>query len=455
MNGFAWRLGLRSILQHKRRNIATLLAIAFGYMALILICGYNVRVNHYMTASVIFLQNSGHIAIFKEDGLRKRFVRPKAYSLKPEETAQITAYLKTLPEFDFSVPYLIGQGLVGNGCHSFPFVGRGFDPLSEARVRTHPMALSIVSEQKSVLGGSPIWAHPDQVKQVSLGRGLAAKLGKSKVFETSASSDSSPLDCTDPQTKAKQALDRNLQFVGLTFDKRLAAEDGDITSLFSTGFSFTEDLAIQTPLKFMQSLLDTESISYLAIFLKPADIDTASLDQLNLRMQKDLRMQGLKIDSFAWNDPRFNPEYGDALAVLQVTVGFVALIILFVVLLSIINTLNIGLAESRRDIGTLRAIGYNPRAIAKIYTIEVFVITLVSLVLSAVLSYGVTAYIASLNIPFQLPGLSNATNFQLTPRPNDYVIAALGVMALALVVTHVTAQKYARQGVLILLDPGE
>lgn len=455
MTSFAWRLGLRSIPQHKRRNFATLLAIGFGYMALILICGYNVRVNNYMTASTIFLQNSGHIAIFQDDGLRKRFVRPKAYSLKSNDVTQLNRYLATLPQFDFAVPYLIGNGLVGNGCSSFPFVGRGFDPRSEAKVRTHPMALSIISEQKSVLAGAPIWANPGEVHQVSLGRGLAAKLGKSKVFESEATGDSAPLDCEDPQTKAIQAKDRNLQFVGLTFDKRLAAEDADISSLFSTGFSVTEDLAVQAPLRFMQSLLDTESISYLAVFLEPADLGKKELDELVAKIDKDLSAKGLKVDVYAWNDARFNPEYVDGLAVLRVTVGFVAIIILFVVLLSIINTLSIGLAESRRDIGTLRAIGYNPSAVAKIYTIEVFLITVVSVALSAILSYGVTQFIASLNIPFQLPGLSNATSFQLTPTVSDYLLCAGGVITLVLLVTYFTARKYAKQGVLFLLDPGE
>lgn len=422
MRNYAWRLGTRSVVQNIRRNLTMAAAITFGYVALVLVSGYSVRVTNYLSTSTIFLQESGHVSVFKADGRRKRFVRPKSYSLSATDAEALNAYLKSAAEVEFSAPYLVGMGLTGDGEASVPFLGRGFDPRVQERIRNHPQMRTVMPEQKAIESGDPIWKDAGRKEQVSLGRGLRKKLGDVS----------------------------SVQLLTLDFDKRLAVTEAEVTGIYSTGLSVTEDLALQAPLPLLQELWNTDGVSYLAVFLKDGADPRSFAEQLKNDMQKE----AVAVDAFAWDDARLNPEYTDAIAVLNVTVGFVALIVLFVVMLSILNTLNIGLAESRREIGTLLAIGYKARQVAFIYTVEAFLILLASLLVGAGCAYALQSGIIMLQLPFQLPGFSNASTFQLTPTLYEYVLCAGGISFLVLLATFFAARRYAGHEVLTLLDPG-
>jgi ABC-type lipoprotein release transport system permease subunit len=123
-------------------------------------------------------------------------------------------------------------------------------------------------------------------------------------------------------------------------------------------------------------------------------------------------------------------------------------------MLSILNTLNIGLAESRREIGTLLAIGYKARQVAFIYTMEAFFILCASLLLGGIAALFLQHGIIAMQLPFQLPGFSNASTFQLTPAMHEYLLCAGGVALLVLIATFAATRRYASHSVLTLLDPG-
>ncbi len=449
MKHYAWLLGLRSVTQNARRNLATALAIGFGYIALILVFGYGTRVRDYFAVSTIYLGQSGHVTVFKKDGKRKRLVRPARYSLNPEDIAALDSALKSRPEFDFSAPYLIGSGLIGNGCHSFLFSAQGFIPDAEARIQSQDEVKRVVGKLNVLAKGEVLWAVKDKA-QVSIGAGLAKKLEKSNVGIAFGAGQKEMIDCSLPAAQRNHSKDASVQILARDYDKRISVVEADITSLFRSGVSGVDDTLVQIPLSLMQELYATDSVSFLSIFLK----DKEKAPELAAFLNESLQKSGNPVDAFVWNDVLLNPNYVNGVAILDVSLLFVGIIVLVVVLLSILNTLTIGLAESRREIGTLRAIGYKPLQVAAIFAVESTIVGSVAILIGAGLAKGFAEFLISLQLPFRLPGLLYSTTFQVTPTLENFLQCALLLLLLVISATVWKTRSYAKQGVLTLLDPG-
>ncbi len=449
MDNYAWILGLRSIFQHLRRNLAAGLAIGFGYLAMLMIFGYSTRVGNYFAVSTIFLQQSGHISVFKKNGLRQRLIRPARYSLTPDDLAAIDASLKTQSAFDFSAPYMTGSGLIGNGCASFLFSGLAFHPEVEQRIHEHPAVRSVIQEFSNIDQGKELWKSPIR-NQISVGVGLAKRLGKAPVEHSPDQLEEVMLDCSSPYWRSQLARDNHVQLLTRTYDKRLSAVDADVTASFRTGMAMSDEKMVQMPLLLMQDLFATDSISYLAVFLR--DVNQAPI--IANFLEKNLQEKGIEVDALVWNNVLLNPNYVNGMAVLDVSILFVSIVVIFVVLLSVINTLTIGLAESRREIGSLRAIGYKPHQVAFIFAVEAGLVALVSLAVGAVLSKILVELIAAQHIPFRLPGLTYPTSFQITPTLLDHFKCGILLFVLVVGTTLLKARSYAQQSILRLLDPG-
>ena len=125
-----------------------------------------------------------------------------------------------------------------------------------------------------------------------------------------------------------------------------------------------------------------------------------------------------------------------------------------VALLSILNTLSISLAESRREIGTLLAIGYNSVEVAWIFMVEALATSIIALSLGAAGTYGICEFISYLAIPLKAPGFSHATIFRFTPTIYNYIYLSIFLCALTSLTTFVMARRYASRNILTLLDRG-
>lgn len=441
------KIGMRNATRHLRRNLASGLAIAFGFSAMVLLAGYMVRVDNYLSVSTIYLQHSGHIQIFHKDGLRKRLAQPRKFNLRTNEQAEIMAVAQADSRVDFVTRFLTGQGLVGNGCRSYPFSAIGLEPSQEQRIRTHPAVTALVPDVGGVLRGTPLWEQSSS--GISVAKGLVDLLGKPKLASESTAQ-TGALDCSSPNVTSTIARDANVQLVARTFSGGISAIDADITSHYSTGLSISDNVGMQAPLENMQRLFETQTVSFISVFLK----DKRDTNLVIKDLREALRARNVEVDLYAWNDANLNPNYTQGRSVLVVTVGFVAIIVAAVVLLSILNALTIAVVEGRAEMGTLRAIGFNPKDIVRIQTAEILYVALLGIIFGAIVTVISVNLIASMHIPFQLPGMSFSIDFQLTPTFGYYLFFAVSILVLCLLATVTTVRGYSSRSITYLLDRG-
>ena len=127
-------LAWRNLRRNVRRSLATGMAIAAGFTAFMLAAGYAYRVQKVLSNYTIYALHVGHIGIYKKDALEMFSIRPAKYALGPAEQKAITDAMSGIDNIEMSGRYLTGQGLIGNGCKTFPFIATGVDLSIEERI---------------------------------------------------------------------------------------------------------------------------------------------------------------------------------------------------------------------------------------------------------------------------------------------------------------------------------
>ena len=117
-------LAWRNLRRNRRRSIATGMAIAAGFTAFMLAAGYAYRVQKVLSNYTIYGLHVCHIGIYKKDALEMFSIRPRDYALAPADQKSISDAIKGIANIEMSGRYLTGQGLIGNGCKTFPFPAR-------------------------------------------------------------------------------------------------------------------------------------------------------------------------------------------------------------------------------------------------------------------------------------------------------------------------------------------
>lgn len=450
MERFSWLLGFRSVRQHAKRNLIAGGAIAIGLTAALFTFGYSTRINSYMGTAAMYLQQPGHVAIIKKDGLRYRLIEPNRYSLGEGDVKAIEAFAKNHPSIEIVAPYLFGAGLIGSGCKSFPFRAQAYSLPQEKLIKNHPELREVIPEYRSTTVGAALWESKLSAP-IGVSRGLAKRLGKTAEGTPVSSNEVfSSADCDRPEIQAKLAHDPNVQLLTQDFDNRLNAVDSNMANEFSTGMVLTENGSLQMDIVQLQDLLRTSKVSYVGLFLKNREESATMAKEITEALHKD----GFEVEAFAWDDERWNPNYFASYNVMVVTEIFISIVVAAVVLLSILNTVNIGLVEARQEIGTLRALGYKPSQVSWIFAIESFCVAVIAVIVGSIFSFFFFAWIKSLGLPLRFPGASQSSTFQVTPPLWSYGASAIFLCLMVVCTSLIIARRYASQPTLTLLDRG-
>jgi ABC-type lipoprotein release transport system permease subunit len=130
------------------------------------------------------------------------------------------------------------------------------------------------------------------------------------------------------------------------------------------------------------------------------------------------------------------------------TVSIVAVLVLFfVILIGVVNTMRMSIRERTREIGTNRAIGMQRRDVRSVFVLEVVFLAVLAAAVGVALGFGLMALLHSLTIelkdnPFSLFFVNKHLHF--VPTPLAIVGNFLVIVAIALLIAFFTARRAAR-----------
>ncbi len=443
------KMGLRNFWRQKSRNIYTLIAVAVGCASLVCLGGYTNRWENTLKNDAIYLRGTGSVIIYKKGGLLQSRSLPKKFTLSASEQKIIREELGHDPAVEELSPFLRMTGLASNGCSSEPFEVIGYDPQLDQKFRAKPEVQRWCKDLLVYRRGEAFAKH-ETPQVVGLAVGLASLLGKANVLSDKV--DIEPLTdlkayCQGPDAKDRIAADPNIQLMGLTFDGHFGAVDADVAHIFSTGTTIDEDTRLTAPLSLVQDLYQTDRATYLAVYLK----DHSRARELAPEFNERLKKLGLELDIYPWDEKRISPFYVGIMSFIKAMGVFCGLLIASIVALCVINLTMMNVLERSKEMGMLKALGFQRWPIVQIFLAEAAVIAFLGCLIGIGVAEALCQVINSTDIRFNPPGFAGSVGFLLVPNPSNIVQVSTAISLLVLIASGTTSFVMAKRSCLELL----
>ncbi|THF60546.1 ABC transporter permease [Pseudothauera rhizosphaerae] len=375
-------MAARNLLRQRRRALLALATVVGGVVAYLLAGGFIHWIFQDMRESTIHSQ-LGHIQITRPGYFREGLGDPYRYLL-PTDTGAAGAAgsggVRTV------APRLAFSGLVSKGEDTISFVGEGIDPALEAPITR---AITIVAG-RDLTGAPP--------ESVLLGEGLAANLG------------------AQPGDK--------VVLLATTADGGINAVELEVAGLFATITKAYDDTVLRAPIAVARQLMRVEGATSWVMLLDDTDATAQTVSALGTRLPAD----GFEI--IPWSD--LADFYNKTVELFSRQVGVVRLLIAFIVVLSISNTLSMAVIERTGEIGTSMAIGVRRRGILALFVSEGVLLGIAGGVIGVLAGYALGALISAIGIPMPPPpGMARGYTGQIAIPP----ALALDAFLLAFVTT--------------------
>jgi putative ABC transport system permease protein len=368
-------LALRNVSRHKARSAMTLASIVFGVVSLILAGGFIEDTIIEVGESMIH-SYSGHIQVAEQGYFQFGSQRPERYWLS--QSSRLKAELETLPHVKDVLMRLSFNGLVSNGRTDWPVIGEGVEPEGESRLGSY---ITLVSGRQ-LAGG-----HENGIM---IGQGVATALNLE------------PGEFVTLLVSTASGAANSLEF--------------EVVGVFQTFSKDYDARAIRLPLRAAQDLLATEGAHVAVLSLD-------STDQTALVADKIIPLAGAGREVRTWID--LNDFYTSTVTLYRQQFGFLVAIIVVMLVLSVANTVNMGIYERLSEFGTMRAIGDRPDQIVALIVAENFLLGLAG----AGAGVGLGMYLAWQISVFGIP---------MPPPPN----ADLGYLSHILIVPRYIALSF-------------
>lgn len=356
-----FKLALRGLLRNRRRSLVTLLAIAFGFSAIALFAGYTHNVYDGLSRQSIHDEMIGHLTVSKRGMRTEGKLDPERYMLTQTEVDAISRLLRDEPHVELVAPRLALSGLLSNGRASTIFIAEGVEPVAMDLLQQNGPNPKM---KKQLAAGRP--------EVVELSEGLAAMLHLS--------------------TGGQGAMLVN------TLSGQANALDVSVGHTFNTGNARSNDKFAFLTLGLARTLLDAEGrADRLTILLDDVDLTGALRSQL----QAKLNAAGFDVEIQTWQE--LSDFYNQVHGMFDMIFGFIASIVLTVVVMSVANSMGMTVIERTREIGTLRAIGLKRSGVVRLFTTESMLLTLIGCLLGLFLTLVVRWGINLANISYIPP----------------------------------------------------
>lgn len=390
---FAWR----NIGRHRGRTAMTLAAISLGVCALVLTGGFIADVYRQLGESLIH-SRSGHLQIartgFFESGTR----RPEAFVI--DDADAIASRIAKHPEVQDTMTRISFSGLLNNGRADLPIVGEGVEPAPEARLGT---SLRFVAGR--ALNESDRFA-------AVLGKGLADSLAVKP--------------------------DDTVVLLASAGEGELNTLDLDVVGVFESFSADYDARAIRVPISAARELLatDPQAANTIVVVLR----DTSDTAQMAGVIGSDLR-EGLELRT--WK--QINDFYEKTVALYDRQFGVLRLIVLFMVLLAVANSVNMTVLERTPEFGTMRALGRRGSDVFRLVLTENVLLGALGGTIGVIVGVVLALIASAIGIPMPPPPNANTGYVaQIRIVPTELALAFLTAVAATGIACLLPARRAAR-----------
>lgn len=399
---FMWlTISLRNIIKNRRRSLITILAIALGFAAINLFQGYVHRTYASLKHAAIHNEGLGHLTIFKKNFLTKGKLYPEKYSFSKSEAKKISALVKNHQKVELVTPRLSIAGIISNGRNSTIFIAQGLAPADDVKIRGD------ITRYASFDG---VYLSDKERSGIVIGSELAEMLSLKK---------------------GEDAV-----ILSNTFSGMANALDVNISGIFNTGASATNDKLLLMTIQHAQDLIDFHGAERLVVLLKD---ENAQVDRAAAQLRKLLGENGFDVEIKTWYE--LSAFYNQVKGMFDMIFLFIFSIVLIIVVMSVINTMSMSVMERTREIGTMRALGFKRSGVKMLFSTEGLLLGLLGSTLGSAIFFAVYFFIMAAHPTYTPPASSTPV-----PLSVDLVIPAmirnvLFMLALTMAAAFIPARR--------------
>jgi len=345
-----FKLGFRNIGRNKRRTLINALTISVAVLVIILFDvlvegQWNDIIENYVRMGV------GHVKIHK-NGYDKESER-LPLNLLISNATEISKRISSTPGIKDIYPRLKAGGLISFGGKESPVVINGVDLEKEEKIE-------LITDE-NVSGNIPSKGEYG----ILIGNELASLL------------------------KVKTG-DIVFLYSRTAFETHNVI-DLEVSGIYTIGFSYYEKSNVFIPVDILKEFLGTSSVSEMTVMLKEAALAGVMSDTL-IR-----KLAGFDTEVFPYY--HYLPEVQNISSMQKGAMVFIRFILLLLALFGIVNIMLISVWERKKEIGTMRAIGYSKSQIMRIFLYEGFWIGVLGSLLGCLFAFGIGSLLENFGIP--------------------------------------------------------
>lgn len=349
-----FKLALRNVFRHRGRTMMTLGSILFGVVALILAGGF-IEDTIVETGESMIRSSTGHLQVVRKGYWTFGSQKPEKYLIEdPEGLRKTLGSAPDVADVMFRVAF---SGLLGNGKTDWSIIGEGIEPNREAKLASYI----------TVVAGRQLKDEDAFGMMVGAGVAKALKLAPGNTVNLLVSTTGG----------ATNLLEFQVVGVFQTFSKDFDAR------------------AVRIPLAAAQDLLATPGAHTAVLLLNKTSNTDVAADYLRAKLSA-------KTYEFkTWVE--LNEFYTQTVTLYQQQFGFLVVIILIMLLLSVSNTVNIGIFERVSEFGTMLAVGNRSARVFALIVVESLCLGVLGAVTGAAIGIGLATLISISGIPMPPP----------------------------------------------------
>ncbi len=411
------RLAWRNVTRNWRHSLATILAIASGFIAVCLFDGFIRELEARNLDGFGTRGMLGHIVVQKHDAQQYSYEDQWLYSLDHDDQVFLDDFFAHDPAFNHRVRFLSMMGLVSAGVQNSVFIGYGYDLAEGFAVRGERW-------QWNTIAGRPLDAKAP-APSVLVGGGLAHLLDcefkpASKEFildDGNYVPADRPFTCKNPL----------ITLSATTEAAQVNAAALPISGIIDAGFREADKRLVHISLEEAQRLLDTDKITMVGVQLK-AESDTLPFIS---RLQTAAAAKGRHLDVMPWTEHQMAAYVRGGMQILNVFRNLFMVIVVTIGVMSVANTMMKSVNERIREIGTLRSLGFLRRELVSLFALEGFFLSVLACGIGLIATVVLAAAVGQLGITYKAGFLSTPITLKVQQVPMAWLVSAISLSVLA------------------------
>jgi putative ABC transport system permease protein len=407
MNYF--QFAFRNILRHKRRSIVTIMTICMGFTALGVLGGFLNNIFSRLKGQAIVAERFGHLTFAKKGFSENGKLEPEKYLWNAKELNNILKTLREDPNVELATPRLRMFGVTSNGKASTIFITEAIVPSDDNKL------LQTEVDGRKKIDGLITFDPKKNSSDVIVGSELATML--------------------------KINNGQSLTLLTSTKDGIANAMDVKVVKSYNTGNPATNDKFVLSDFELAQNLYDTDGAERVVVTLKNPD----NIQVIKAELMAKLAASGHQLEVNTWEE--LSPSYKKVTTLFGIIFRVLTIIISAIVLLTVLNTMQMVVAERTKEIGTMRAIGMLKKQVIMLFCTEGLIMGILGCLMAAPILAIIANVLLMAGISFTPPVASVAVPLLLILTPKNIITVFLLFSVVAIVSSFFVSRRIANQQV--------